>query len=164
MSSNSSDFTWHLIIAREAHVEPAVLSLSGHMNEEQREKFRNKLRRYVRKTDRDLILAVAGRWVIGFYTVIEHDDLPKELATSTRVRLSRFACGTGFRVHSDCRRRGVGASLQQRAEQWARERNKPGFWLSTHRQADWYRKHFGYEKAGRVLVKGVERSIMAKRF
>lgn len=145
-------------------MESAVSSLSGHMDEEQREKFRDKLYRYVRQTGRDLILAVAGKLVIGFYTVIEYDDLPPEFPTSTRMRLSRFACGTGFRVHPDCRRKGVGASLQRRAEQWAQERGKPGFWLSTNRQADWYRRHFSYEEVGRVMVKGVERNIMAKDF
>jgi len=164
LSSRLPVLSWILIVAREGHVDSAVSSLSGHMNEGEREKFRDKLRRYVRKTDRDLILAVAGKLVLGFYSVIEYDDLPPEVPAATRKRLQRFACGTGLLVHPDYRQRGIGSELQQRAEQWARERGRAGFWLSTRRHAEWYCRHFSYEEAGRVLVKGVERSIMAKDF
>lgn len=163
MTPQSASFDWGLIVAEEKDVEPAVMNLTDHMDIEQKEKFRVKLLRYARKSDRALILAVAGLRVIGFYTVIEYDDPPPELPDATTWRLRRFACGTGFRVHPDWRRRGVGASVQLRAEQWAQERGKPGFWLSTRRR-DWYIRHFSYEEVGRVTVKGVERSIMAKDF
>jgi len=164
MSSKSSELNWNLIVAEAGDVNSAVASLSGHMDAEQRKKFEEKLNRYVRKPDRDLILAVSGKMVLGFYTVIDQDDLPDTISDATREHLIGFACGTGFMVRSDYRRRGVGESLQQRVEQWAKERGKPGFWLSTRRQAEWYRKHFGYEEVGRVVVKGIERTIMAKTF
>lgn len=153
-----------LVIARVDQVESAVSVLSGHMNQEQRAKFRDKLYRYARKPDRDLILAMAVKEILGFYSVIEEDDLPREVPAAVRQRLHSFACGTGLLVHPDYRQRGIGTELQLFAEQWARARGKAGFWLSTRRQADWYRSHFGYEEAGRVLVKGVERRIMAKGF
>lgn len=164
MTSKSSSLNWNVIVAEAEDVEPAAASLSSHMNAEQRKKFEEKLNRYVRKPDRDLILAVRGKVVLGFYTVIEQDDLPDTIPDVARERLVGFACGTGFMVRPDYRRRGVGESLHRRVEQWAKERGKPGFWLSTRRQAEWYRKHFGYEEVGRVVVKEIERTIMAKTF
>ena len=165
MSCNtSSDFEWHLVIAGEHDIEPAVLGLSEHMNDEQRRKFRDKLNRYVRKEDRDLVLALQGDRVIGFYTVIDYDDLPPEVPAPISDRLYNYACGTGFLVHPDYRRQGIGMSLHERVERWARQRGKPGFWLSTRRQANWFRKHFGFEEVTRVVVKGIERKIMARDF
>ncbi len=162
--STSSDFEWDLVIAQKHDVEPAVTSLSGHMNGEQRQKFRDKLNRYVHKGDRDLILTLQGNRVLGFYTVIDYDDLPLEVPASIRKRLHDYACGTGFLVHPEYRRRGIGISLHGRVELWARQRGKPGFWLSTRRQANWFRKHFDFEEVARVIVKGIERKIMAKSF
>lgn len=165
MSCNTSlDSKWHIVIAQEHDIEAAVSGLSGHMNDEQRRKFRDKLNRYVRKGDRDLVLALQGDRVIGFYTVIDYDDLPPEVPASISVRVRDYACGTGFMVHPDCRRQGIGMSLHERVEHWARQRGKPGFWLSTRRQANWFHKHFGFDEIARVMVKGIERRIMAKDF
>ena len=154
--------SWSIIIARDEDVELAVSSLSSHMSDQQREKFREKLHRYVRKPDRDLVLAVAEKLVLGFYTVIERDSLPPELPAAVRDRLQSFACCTGLMVHPNHRRKGIGAALQLRGEQWARSRSRSGFWLSTHRQAEWYRRHFGFQEAAKVTVKAIERTLMAK--
>lgn len=164
MTSSSRELGWKVIIAGATDVPRAVQNLSGHMKAEQRERFEDKLNRYVRKPDRDLIIALDGDEVLGFYTIIEQDDLLPTMGEDIRGLLSDFACCTGLLVHPDWRRRGIGASLHRRGERWARERRKPGLWLSTRRHADWYRRHFDYEEVGRVLVKGIERTIMAKIF
>jgi GNAT superfamily N-acetyltransferase len=153
---------WAIVIAVTEDVNLAVSNLSDHMSDEQRDKFRDKLHRYARKPDRDLVLAVAGSLVLGFYTVIERDDLPQGLPVAVKERLQEFACCTGLMVHPDYRRNGIGAALQLRGEEWARSRNRSGLWLSTHRRAAWYRKHFDFKEEGRVLVREIERTIMAK--
>ena len=48
---------WQLKIAIDEDVESIVLALTDHMNDEQRAAFRDKLERYVRKPDRDVIVA-----------------------------------------------------------------------------------------------------------
>lgn len=164
MTANLLQLNWEVIIAGGDDVARIVQSLSGHMDAGQRERFRDKLDRYVRKPDRDLLIAVEAKTVLGFYTVIEHDDLPTTLPLSMRDRLRDFACCTGLLVHPDRRRRGIGASLHRRGEKWAGERGKRGLWLSTRRHAGWYQRHFGYEEVARVMVKGIERTIMAKTF
>lgn len=163
-SAACADVKWKIVIADESHIEPAVASLSGHMDDGQRRAFRDKLSRYVFKTDRDLALALQGSRILGFYTVIDYDDLPSEVPAAVSNRLHDYACGTGFLVHPDYRRRGIGMSLHQRVERWAGERGKPGFWLSTRRQAEWFHKHFAFDEVARVVVKGIERRIMAKGF
>jgi len=152
----------HMKIAGPEECEPAVEALSGHMSDRQRKRFRDKLERYVRKPDRDLILAFHESEIVGFNCVIEQDEVPLELSPTMALRLETFACGNGLMVLSEFRRRGIGIALQLRAEQWARERRKPGFWLITHRQSAWYARHFGYVEIGRIVIRGVERRVMAK--
>jgi GNAT superfamily N-acetyltransferase len=159
---NAAGSPFDIVIARDDHLEPAVSSLGAQMSAEQRERFRTKLQRYVRKPDRDLLLAVEENVVAGFYTVIERDSLPPELPLEVKNRLHEFACCTGLLVHPAYRRQGIGTALHERAEQWALSRHRPGFWLVTHRQANWYKEHFGFKIEGKAIVNQIERTIMGK--
>jgi GNAT superfamily N-acetyltransferase len=155
---------WVLRLAVEADVDPAVTQLGGHMSERQRQAFRDKLERYVRKPDRDLIIAVSKAGVLGFYCVIEALPTPEDLADPVAEILRPWASCTGLLVDSGHRRQGIGADLVRRGEQWAEERGRTGLWLVTHRAASWYERHFGYEAVATVQVKGVARTVMARRF
>ena len=156
--------SWVLRLAVEADVEPAVSQLSGHMDDGKRRAFRDKLERYVRKPDRDLIIAVSDAGVLGFYCVVEALPTPQDLADPVVQILRPMASCTGLLVDSGHRRQGIGASLVRRGEQWARERAKAGLWLVTHRAASWYERHFGYEPLARVQEKGVAKTLMARCF
>jgi GNAT superfamily N-acetyltransferase len=153
-----------LRVAVEADVEPAVLQLSGHMDDGKRRAFRDKLERYVRKPDRDVILAVGGEAVLGFLAMIEEAAPPEGLPVPVADPLRPFASCTGLFVDPFHRRRGIGADLVRRGEQWARERAKPGLWLVTHRAASWYARHFGYGPVATVQAKGVVKTVMARSF
>ena len=155
---------WELKLATVVDVAPTVKQLSEHMNDSQREVFRDKLERYVRKPDRDLILAVQDEQILGLVCVIEQAEFPATLAKKTLERLGKFGCTTQLLVHPRARKRGIGNSLQNRAEKWARERGRVGIWLVTHRMAYWYQNHFGYAEVGKISVKDTEKSIMAKEF
>ncbi|MDH4209622.1 MAG: GNAT family N-acetyltransferase, partial [Anaerolineae bacterium] len=139
-SPEPSGLTWELKVATEADVEPTVARLSGHMNDQQRAAFRDKLQRYVRKPDRDVILALSGDQIVGFLAVIEEAEVPETLPTSIIQRLLPLASCTNLLVHPDHRRQGIGSSLFRRCEQWARERGRSGCWLITHRMASWYER------------------------
>ena len=158
------NLTWVLKVASDSDVETTVAQLSDHMNTRQRAAFRDKLERYVRKRDRDLILAIHGGKVVGLVCVIDRAEFPAHLPKKTVERLRNFACTTQLLVHPQVRKQGIGNSLQLRAEQWARERGRDGLWLVTHRMAYWYRNHFGYEEVGRISVKNTEKSVMAREF
>jgi len=155
---------WTLKVANAADLAPAVTQLGGHMNERQRVAFHGKLERYVRKPDRDVLLAVSGSDVLGFLAVIEEAPPPEGLSVPVAERLRRFASCTGLFVDPLHRRRGIGAGLVHRAEQWARERRSAGLWLVTHRVASWYERHLGYEVLAAVQVKGVIKTVIAKSF
>jgi GNAT superfamily N-acetyltransferase len=134
------------------------------MNDQQRLVFGDKLERYVRKPDRDLILAMQGDQVLGLVCVIDQMPPPSNFPYQKADQLQNFAFGTQLLVHPSVRRQGVGNSLQLRAEQWARKRGRTGHWLITRRKADWYQRHFGYEEIGRIREKGVEKIVMSKQF
>ncbi len=153
-----------LKIAAEAEVEPTLEQLTDHMNEQQRQAFRDKLQRYVNKPDRDLILAVRGLQVLGLVCVIDQAEFPPGLSEKNMDYLRDFACGTQLLVHPSFRRQGIGGSLLTQAEAWARERELAGFWITTHRMADWYEKNFGYQQIARIEVKSVAKKVMAKKF
>ncbi|MGE5312298.1 MAG: GNAT family N-acetyltransferase [Nitrospirota bacterium] len=155
---------WIPRLAAEADVEPAVSHLSGHMDDGRRRTFRAKLERYVRKPDRDLVIAVKNVAVLGFYCVIEALPTPEDLADEIAEALRQFACCTGLLVDSGHQRQGIGAGLVRRGEEWARERGKAGLWLVTHGAASWYERHFGYEPVAQVQEKGVAKTLMAKCF
>jgi GNAT superfamily N-acetyltransferase len=155
---------WELALAIEVDVARTVVQLGGHMNHRQRAAFRDKLGRYVRKPDRDVILAVQGSKVLGLICVIDQAEFPSSLPKQTFERLGKFASITQLLVHPRVRQKGIGTSLELRAEQWAQARGRAGFWLVTHRMAHWYRRHFGYEEVGRANEKNTEKIVMAKKF
>jgi GNAT superfamily N-acetyltransferase len=155
---------WELKIAAEADVEPTLEQLTDHMNDKQRQAFRDKLQRYVQKPDRDLILAVRGGQVLGLVCIIDQGQFPSGLSGQSMAYLSNFAFGTQLLVHPACRRRGIGGSLLTQAESWAQKRGLAGFWIITHRMSDWYERHFGYQQIARIEVRGVGKTLMAKKF
>ena len=155
---------WELELATEEDVETTVVELSDHMNDQQRAVFRDKLERYVRKPDRDLILAVHSGQVAGLVCVIEQAEFPSSLPKQAAERLRNFASSTQLLVHPRLRKQGIGNSLQHQAEKWARERGMGGLWLLTRRMAHWYQRHFGYEEVAKVNVKNTEKSVMSKEF
>jgi GNAT superfamily N-acetyltransferase len=134
------------------------------MDEGRRRVFHLKLARYVRKPDRDLIIAVNGERIVGLFCIIEALPAPYALADGVAEPIRHFACCTGLLVDSGYRRQGIGAGLVRRGEQWAMERGKAGLWLVTHGAASWYARHFGYEPVARVQEKGVAKTLMAKCF
>ncbi len=158
------DLTWELKIATETDVEPSLEQLTDHLNDEQRATFRVKLQRYVRKPDRELILAVNGLQVLGLVCVIQQMELPANFFHRKADQLQNFSFGSQLLVHPSVRKHGIGKSLLLSAEQWAKERGRTGHWLITHRMADWYKNHFGYDEFGRIQVKGVEKILMSKEF
>ena len=160
----AAPYSWQLKVATEADVESTIEGLTDHMNDQQRQAFRDKLRRYIQKPDRDLILAVRGLQVLGLVCVIDQAEFPPGFSEKNMDYLRDFACGTQLLVHPSFRRQGIGGSLLTQAEAWARERELAGFWITTHRMADWYEKHFGYEQIARIEVKGVGKNVMAKKF
>jgi len=155
--------TWEYKLATEEDVEPILQQLTDHMNGQQRTVFRDKLMRYVRKSDRVLILAINDRQILGLVCVVDQGRLPESLQEDKAGQLRNFAFGTQLLVHPSFRGRGVGSSLHLRAEQWARERGRAGFWHITHRKAYWHEKNFGFKEIGRIESEGVEKIIMAKK-
>lgn len=157
-------FVWQLKVATEVDVDPAVEALSDHMNDRQRTAFKDKLQRYVAKIDRELIVAVLGGQTIGLVCVIEQAQFPPRFPEQKANHLRNFACGTQLLVYPSLRKQGVGGSLLAHAERWAHEHGLTGFWIVTHRKADWYKTHFGYQELHRIDDKGVEKILLAKSF
>jgi GNAT superfamily N-acetyltransferase len=143
------NFTWELKIATEKGVQPTIEQLTDHMNDQQRQAFRD---------------AVRGLQVLGLVCVIDQAQFPPRFPEQKASHLQNFACGTQLLVHPSFRRQGVGGSLLTRAEDWAQERGLTGFWIVTHRKAEWYRTHFGYQELHRLDDKGVEKILLAKTF
>ena len=164
MNSGTELVDWQLIVASEGDVEAAIQQLTDHMDEEQRGRFRDKLQRYVRKPDRTLILAVREGQVLGLVCAISQPEFPSSFPADKIDYLQNFAFGTQLLVHPSSRRQGIGGSLIMRAEDWAHEQGLAGFWIITHHMADWYRTHFDYKQIGRVQVRGIEKTCMAKKF
>lgn len=156
------NFQWRLKKATDADIEQAIAKLGCLMNFRRQEALRDKLKRYVRKPDRDLFIAVKSDMVLGFTCLMEEAESPIHLPLSTKELLRGFACATGLFVHSDFRKRGIGESLVRSWEEWARERQRSGIWLVTHRMARWYRQFFAFEAVGRIRVKDVEKTVMAR--
>ena len=157
-------FDWKLKVATETDVDPAVEKLSDHMSDRQRAAFKDKLQRYVRKPDRELIVAVHGGQTLGLVCVIEQAQLPPRFPEQKASHLRNFACGTQLLVHRSFRKQGIGGSLLTRAQRWAHEQGLTGFWIVTHRHAAWYKTHFSYQEIHRIDDKGVEKTLLAKSF
>lgn len=162
--SNEENQNWSLKVASEPEVESTLARLTDHLNDQQKAAFRVKLQRYVRKPDRELILAANGGQVLGLVCVIMQMELPSNFTYEQADHLRNFAFGSQLLVHPDVRSQGIGASLHLRSIQWARERGRVGHWLITHRLADWYQRQFGYEEIGRIKKKGAEKTLMIKEF
>ena len=162
--SNEENQSWNLRVASASDVEPTLAQLTDHLNDQQRAAFRVKLQRYVRKADRELILAVNGGQILGLVCVIMQMDLPSNFTYMRADHLRNFAFGSQLLVHPDVRNQGIGTSLHVQSLQWAREQGRAGHWLITHRMSDWYRRQFGYEEIGRIKKKGVDKILMSKEF
>jgi GNAT superfamily N-acetyltransferase len=160
----AAPFSWDLKVAAEADVQPILEQLTDHMNDRQRAAFRDKLQRYVRKPGRELIVAVRGGQTLGLVCVIDRSRFPPRFPKQKASHLRNFACGTQLLVHPSFRKQGIGGSLLIRAERWAHEQGLTGFWIVTHRKADWYRTHFGYQEIHQIDDKGVEKTLLAKSF
>jgi GNAT superfamily N-acetyltransferase len=158
------DLTWQIRVAGEIDLETTIQQLADHMNHQQRQAFRDKLQRYVQKPDRDLILAVRGVQVLGLVCVIDQAEFPPGLSGQNMDYFRDFASGTQLLVHPSFRRQGIGGSLLTQAEAWARKRGLAGFWVVTHRMAGWYEENFGYQQIARIEVKGIGKTVMAKKF
>jgi GNAT superfamily N-acetyltransferase len=154
---------WECKVAGEDDVEATLQQLTAHMNGQKQAAFRDKLIRYVRKPDRDLILAMDGRRILGLVCVIHPGKLPPGLQQDTVKQMRNFACGTQLLVHPSVRGQGVGSSLHLRAEHWARRRGCAGFWHITHRKANWFKTTFGFKEIDRIQSGGVEKVLMAKK-
>jgi GNAT superfamily N-acetyltransferase len=155
---------WELKVATEVDVDPAVEELSDHMNDRQRAAFKDKLQRYVRKPGRELIVAVQREQTLGLVCVIEQAQFPPCLPEQKASHLRNFACGTQLLVHHSFRKQGIGGSLLARAQRWAHQQGLTGFWIVTHRQADWYKTHLVYQDIHLMDDKGVEKILLAKSF
>jgi GNAT superfamily N-acetyltransferase len=160
----AAPYSWQLKVATEADVESTIEGLTDHMNDQQRQAFRDKLQRYVNKPDRDLILAVRGLQVLGLVCVIDQAEFPPGFSEKNMNYLRDFACGTQLLVHPTFRRQGIGGSLLTQAEAWAHKRGLVGFWIITHHMAGWYERNFVYQQIARIEVKGVGKFVMAKKF
>jgi GNAT superfamily N-acetyltransferase len=169
----SNGFSW---TARIAHAKdlPLILEhLCGHMAPKQKRQFGDKLSRYIRKPDRDVLLAAIPEQVLGITLIIEQADIPDTWTPETtaavdiidwKVRLDSYSCSTNLLVHPAFRKRGIGSSLIKQWRPWSIQRNRWGIWFDTHRLAGWYITRFDFEHVGQIMVKGVEKSVMAKNF
>ena len=162
--SNSANRSWNLKIASKEDVEPVLAKLADKMTEQARSNFRIKLQKYVRKPDRDLILAEKNDRILGLACVIMQMDPPPNFIYERVDQLKEYAFNTQLQVHPDHRKQGIGEGLQHQSLLWSKERGRVGHWLITHTMADWYRRHFGYEEIGRVHMKGVEKVAMILNF
>ncbi len=154
----------HCRVASKNDVESSLEQLTDYMTNLRRDVFRKKLHRYVRKPDRELIIAVAGDCILGLACVIFQKDPPEGFESSHIDRLKEFAFNTQLMVHPPYRNQGIGFNLQRYSLQWAEKRGRVGHWLITHRMADWYKRHFNYKEIGRVHMQGVEKIGMIRTF
>jgi GNAT superfamily N-acetyltransferase len=139
-----------------------AVALSGHMRPDQRTAFEDKLKRYADKPDRDLYMAGVKDRIVGFGCVIDKSPALLNQPFSSRPFFNTHASITGLMVLPPFRRLGLGMALVRQMEAWARDRNREGIWLVTHRMAAWYQTHFGYGTVGHITVKKVKKTVMVR--
>jgi GNAT superfamily N-acetyltransferase len=157
-------FSWQLRVATLEDIPGAISALSDGLDEGRRAGFRDKLTRFASGPDRELIVAVRNVDILGLTCVTERDAPPATLPRAAIARLRAWACGSALIVHPAARRQGIGQSLQEAAERWARERKRSGYWLITHRMASWHQRHGGFHHLAPVQANGVTKHLLGKEF
>jgi len=143
--------------------EDAAASLSRHQGPELQLAFKDKVERYTRKQDRDVIIARIENEIVGYCLVIDQLTPPEALSPDIFQRLSSYGCITGLGVNPEWRENGIGARLVREGLEWAKHRGLPGVWLRTRVMAEWYKKHIQFERVGSMIVKKtVIKAVLAK--
>ena len=164
MGSPTMNHPLTIIAAEPRQAAPAAAALGAAMEGPQRARFLDKLTRYARKPDRALYLAYRHDRIVGFSSVIEFMPPPSDIPPQSAESLKKLACGTGLMVLAPWRGRGLGRRLAAQWEPWAVKRGRHGVWCVTHRMANWYRGWLGYQPLGPTEAKGVQKTLMVKRF
>lgn len=151
-------------LAGESELPTLVEELTGYMDAARQVKYERKFTRYVRHTDKGLLVAEDATGALGFLCVAEYDEIPESLPPRAAQRLNDFATVTSFIVRPEHRGRGIGTSLFTHALEWGKERKPHGMWLITHRTGPWYQRHFGLEEIARIEVDGVYKAVMIKEY
>lgn len=154
---------WNIETAREKDIQPIVRDIGGGMDVDRRAVLESKIARYVRKPGRTLFIAKSESRAVGFGAVIEKPDIKGDLPPDTVKFLDGFSMITGLLVDAEYRNRGIGQALVRSMEGWAFERPATGIWLVTRLQAEWYRRHFGYEAMGTIISENIRKTILAKK-
>ncbi len=162
-SEKSTSFPCHIISAIPSDTDKAFQDLKRDMNPEYAHVFLDKIQRYSLKPDRALFLASYQENFIGFATIINQSQVPKELNQEIIHTLQPYACGTGLMVLPEFRHKGVASKLVNQWEIWAYRNNLPGVWVVTHKMAEWYTHCFHYTLQGTVTRHGVNKTILAKK-
>ncbi len=163
-SSPFDTHLWEIREAEEADVPLILEQLTDHMTDKARDRFKDKLERYIRKPDRELIVAAKKERILGIVCVIDKMPPPDGLEYGSPEIFESFAGSTQLLVHPDQRRQGIGKSLHQNSLEWAQKKGCKGHWLITRRMAPWYEKHFGYVQIGRFQTQGTHKTALIKRF
>ena len=161
---NAEGLTWELRYGASEDVDAAIEQVSDDMDENERARRRQKLHLYARESDRDIILAVNQDRILGYLTIVEYDEPRSDIPDDIAERLKDFAFPSQLQVDPKFRKLGIGSSLMLAAEQWARQRGKPGLWSITHRKAYWYIRDFGYKELGKVWEKKTYKTVIVKEF
>jgi GNAT superfamily N-acetyltransferase len=155
---------WEIRTASEDDIKPVVMQMGDRLDDALKAVLTDKVERYVRKPDRTLLIAVDGSRIMGFSCIIEEGDMPENLPRQVAEIVRTFAMSTALVVHPDHRKKGIGTALFLGLEKWAVNRGRAGNWMLTHRKGYWYERDFGYNEIGRIVSKGVEKAVMAKKF
>lgn len=151
--------------AKQGEIEIISDSLGYHLLPEIQAAFKDKVERYIRKSDRDVIIARIREQMVGYCMVIDQLDPPDSLSPDIRNQLYAYGCITGLGVNPEWRRNGIGARLVKEGIHWMEHRGLPGIWLRTRVMAEWYKKHLQFEIVGSMTVKKtVIKAVLARCF